>query len=158
VNLGSLSVTSAKINVRPSSEILAASVAAVATRPTSTAPAVTAVPVKNAAILLILGVSGMSIQFWDERGAIPYEVNGTPRDKITTPVCTAPDFTDEILAEKPKDATKKFYLPRYRLARQNVAGKEQYRATLGPSDSGWALILLVGRAAARFFGSSMETA
>jgi hypothetical protein len=162
VNLGSLSVASAKINVRPTSAIVATSVAAVATRPTSTAPAVTAVtavPVKNAAILLNIG----SVRYVDPIlgraiGGIPYEVDGTPRDKITIPVCTAPDFTDGILAEDPKDAAKKFYLPRYRLARQNVSGQEQYRATLGPSDSGWALILYLEKYAAPELGLATRDA
>jgi hypothetical protein len=66
---------------------------------------------------------------------------GIPRASLTIPVSPSADVTDEILFENPGDASKKFYLPRYRLAEQPVNGHPQYRAALAQDGQGWALTL-----------------
>jgi hypothetical protein len=55
-----------------------------------------------------------------------------PRDQITVPICSVEDVTDTVLFEGAADPTKKFYLPRYRIAEQNVSGQQQYQISRCP--------------------------
>jgi len=150
VNLGALSIAATK--TLPSR----AAVTSVAMTPVAiaTAPARVAVPTPvQASTNNLMTLNIASVRFIDPIlgraiAGIPFEVVGTARDKLTVPVCTAADFTDEILVEQAADPAKKFYLPRYRLGRKNVAGQEQYRATLGPDAGGWALNLYLEKYAA----------
>jgi hypothetical protein len=65
---------------------------------------------------------------------------GLPRDRITVPISPAAEVTDQVLFEEPGDPTKKRYLPRYRLAEQQVSGQRQYRIALEVNPpGGWGL-------------------
>ncbi|KAM3090453.1 hypothetical protein ACKFKF_34795 [Phormidesmis sp. 146-12] len=69
-------------------------------------------------------------------------LDGTPRSRIAVPICPSSEVTDEVLFESPADATKKFYLPRYRIAERN----QQVQMSLasspqGASGQGWSLTI-----------------
>ncbi|MDQ5871163.1 MAG: hypothetical protein M3547_03050 [Acidobacteriota bacterium] len=72
---------------------------------------------------------------------IQLPVTGVTRDKITVPVCSAAEASDEVLFEDPAEPGRKLYLPRYRLAVGIVDGQERYLASLAPSGSLWSLSL-----------------
>lgn len=63
--------------------------------------------------------------------------DGVPREQIAVPICPQEDVTDEVLFEAATDTTKKFYLPRYRIAEQN----QQYQISFEPSGQGWKLVV-----------------
>ena len=50
-------------------------------------------------------------------------------------------MTDTVLFEDAANPTKKFYLPRYRIAEQNVSGQQQYQISLETSGQSWHLTL-----------------
>jgi hypothetical protein len=64
-----------------------------------------------------------------------------PRDQVTVPICSVEDVTDTVLFEDAANPTKKFYLPRYRIAEQNVSGQQQYQISLEASGQSWHLTL-----------------
>ncbi len=68
---------------------------------------------------------------------------GIPREKIKVPLAPNTSISDTILYEDSKDATKKLYLPRYKVATQRVSGKAQFRIALAQNsvDSGGQLIV-----------------
>jgi hypothetical protein len=51
------------------------------------------------------------------------------------------DVIDTVLFEDAANPTKKFYLPRYRIAEQNVSGQQQYQISLETSGQSWHLTL-----------------
>lgn len=70
---------------------------------------------------------------------IQVPTDGVPRAQITVPLSPELAVTDEMLFEDAADATKKFYLPRYRVAVQNVSGQQQFRVTLEQHEQGGSL-------------------
>lgn len=64
-------------------------------------------------------------------------INGVSRSQITVPICPNATVTDDVLFEDSVDSTKKFYLPRYRVAERN----QQVQVSLTPSTQGWSLTI-----------------
>ncbi|CAN5769004.1 hypothetical protein BH18ACI4_BH18ACI4_29210 [soil metagenome] len=64
---------------------------------------------------------------------------GVPRSQITVPISPSENVTDELLFEEAADASKKQYIPRYRVAQQNVSGQQRYQISLQPSGPEWTL-------------------
>lgn len=59
--------------------------------------------------------------------------DGVPRSQIQVPISPAPDITDEMLFEDPAQPTKKFYLPRYKVATDH----QRYQISFRQDDKGW---------------------
>ncbi|BAY99866.1 LamG domain-containing protein [Tolypothrix tenuis PCC 7101] len=64
-----------------------------------------------------------------------------PRSQIQVAVSPNGQVTDEVLFEEAADASKKLYLPRYRLSEEIVSGQRRYRISLEPSGQIWNLIV-----------------
>lgn len=62
---------------------------------------------------------------------------GIRRDQVTVPISPSSEVTDTILFEDPKDATQKFYLPRYRLVERN----QQIQMSLVANAQQWQLVI-----------------
>jgi hypothetical protein len=68
-------------------------------------------------------------------------ITGMSRDKVSVPISPLADVSDQILYEDPADASKKFYLARYRLVVQN----QQYQISMKQSGQEWTLTLHLER-------------
>lgn len=64
-------------------------------------------------------------------------IGGVTRDRVTVPISPSIEVTDTILFEDAKDATKQFYLPRYRLAERN----QQIQMSLEANGQSWNLVI-----------------
>src|SRR5216684_3126974 len=62
---------------------------------------------------------------------------GIPRSQITVPISPSENVTDELLFEGAADPSRKFYIPRYRVAQQNVSGQPRYQVALQQSGEEW---------------------
>ncbi len=73
---------------------------------------------------------------------IPLAVEGVKRETLSVPISLTEDTTDQLLYEEAADAAKKLYIPRYRLAvTRDIAGNEQYAASVQQTAEGWSLRL-----------------
>jgi hypothetical protein len=76
----------------------------------------------------------------------------------TVPISPADPPTDAILFEDPADSSKKYYLPRYRLAEEKVSGQTRYRMALEGKGTGWALKIVFEKFPAPELGTSARDA
>lgn len=90
--------------------------------------------------------------------SIPFLPKGVPRNKIVSPVSNAIEVTDQILFEEAVDATKKLYLPRWRIATHTISGQLQYRVSLTGSGEGGILTLYLEKYPAEQLGTSVRGA
>lgn len=72
-------------------------------------------------------------------------VDGVPREQIKAPIAPADNVTDEMIFEDPADPSKKFYIPRYRVMTETVAGQQRYQISLQKSGQEWALTIRLQR-------------
>ncbi len=76
----------------------------------------------------------------------------------TVPISPADPPSDAILFEDPVDPSKKYYLPRYRLAEEKVSGQTRYRMALEGRGTGWALKIVFEKFPAAELGTSARDA
>jgi len=160
VNIGSLAIPA-----------VAKQVESVATTPVKVAPV--SVPTTQAGAILAtqtriaqipsLGIAIKDVRFINPIIAggivgIPIETIGVPRNQVTIPISPTPDVTDQTLFEEPADASKKLYLPCYRLAEETVSGQRQYRAVFERSADGWVLTLNLEKFPAPALADASRTA
>lgn len=74
-------------------------------------------------------------------GRIAVLSNPVPRDEVSVPISRHAPPTDEQLFDDPTDGTKKYWLPRYRLAEETVSGRSRYRLRLFERAGEWRLAL-----------------
>ncbi|MDD1615270.1 MAG: hypothetical protein CG439_332, partial [Methylococcaceae bacterium NSP1-2] len=101
-------------------------------------PAAVKIPASE---LQINNVRFVNPEFSIAIASIQFLATGVPRNQITIPVSNAIEVTDQILFEEATDATKKFYLPRYRIATHIISEQSQYRISLAGSGEGGVLTL-----------------
>jgi hypothetical protein len=83
----------------------------------------------------------MSSEVREFTGAEVIQKNLKPKNQLTAPLCRSTGFTDETIFEDPEDATKRFFLPRYRLAETIVSGQPRRQISLEFIRQNWYLIL-----------------
>ncbi len=71
----------------------------------------------------------------------PPRTPGVARSAVRLPLSPAGELRDDVLFEDPVRASVTLFLPRYRLAREEVSGKERYRIALRQDGDGWVLSL-----------------
>jgi hypothetical protein len=74
------------------------------------------------------------------------------------PISSADPPNDAILFEDPADSSKKYYLPRYRLAEEKVSGQTRYRMALEGKGTGWAFTVVFEKFPAPELGTSARNA
>lgn len=85
------------------------------------------------------------------RPSIPGQPSGVPRDQVRAPISPVAEPADTLLFEDPLDASKKFYLPRYRL--RETAGRYDF-VIAATQDGGWRLSLGLERFPAPELGNA----
>jgi hypothetical protein len=120
---------------------------AVGTAPTMKVPVVSPAVVSPVVNLTAFRPGG-GLVFRPVIGLKPFLRPGVPRSQLTVPVAPSADFQDEVLFEHPTDATKRYYLPRYRIAEQVVSGKNQFRIALAQGTDGGTLTVFLEKYAA----------
>jgi hypothetical protein len=83
---------------------------------------------------------------------------GVPRERVKAPICRSPEMSDTALFDDPADASRTYYLPRYRLATRSVSGAQQYAAVIEQRAQGWALTLFLAKYAAPELGAAAQSA
>ena len=79
---------------------------------------------------------------------------GVVRGQIKVPICPVPDATDEVLFEDPVQPTKKFYLPRYKVATDH----QRYQISFGEDNRGWFLAVNLMKFPAPSIASAAQSA
>jgi hypothetical protein len=64
-------------------------------------------------------------------------VGGVPRDQVKVPISPSANVTDDVLFEDPAQPTKKLYLPRYQLEKQN----QRYGVAFRQDGTGWSFVV-----------------
>lgn len=146
VNLGSISIASAKLtSVTPMREVQlpspAAAAAAAPAAPAGTPAAVSAAKLRVDSVRLLDPVLSQAIS------KLAPPAPGVPREQIKTPISPTADVSDLLLFEAAANPAEKFYIPKYGLATQRISGQEQYQVKMAPSGDGWALTLRLNKSA-----------
>lgn len=71
--------------------------------------------------------------------------DGVPREQIKAPIAPADNVTDEMIFEDAANPAKKFYIPRYRVMTETVAGKQRYQVAFQKSGEEWTLTIRLQR-------------
>jgi hypothetical protein len=80
--------------------------------------------------------------------------DGVVRSQIKVPICPAPTLTDEVLLEDTAQATKRFYLPRYKVAMDH----QRYQISFDQDDRGWFLAVNLTKFSAPSIASAAQSA
>jgi hypothetical protein len=89
---------------------------------------------------------------------VPRPVTGLPRAQVKGPMAPGANVTDEMLLEDAADSVRKLYVPRYRVATQNVSGQQRYRMSLEPAGNEWTLTVHLERFPAPAIEQAARTA